>query len=201
MKIYFTRHGETIWNREDIIQGHLDSPLTKKGIDMAINMRKDAEKIKFDKVYSSDLNRAYETARLICPDKDIIKTSLLREIDVGSWSGKNFRDLEKIDPKLKEVYFEYPHRYNRRDGESFYELQDRIKKFFEKYIYGAEDENILLVTHGITIVAMLGIIKNTPVEKFWDNSLKRNGEFNIVEFKDGEFKILKLAPNKMSEGI
>lgn len=201
MRIYFTRHGETLWNKLDKIQGHLDSPLTEEGIKMAKKMREEAKRINFDKVYSSDLNRAYETANLIVPDKKIIKTELLREINVGTWSGRDFKDLKKIDPVLYDMYFKNPKKYNRIDGENFYELRDRVKKFFEKYIYNAKDEKVLIVAHGITIVAMLGIIKNTPIEDFWENSIKRNGEFNIVDYKDGNFKIIKLAPYKNSDSI
>lgn len=194
MKIYFTRHGETLWNRQDIIQGWMDSPLTEEGIKMARVLHEKAKNISFDAVYSSDLKRAYDTAKIICPAQHIVKTRLLREINVGYWSGKPFREVAKKDPYLHKKYFESPKRYNRIDGESFYDLRRRVNYFFQKAVYHSEDENILIVSHGITIIAMFSIMENIPVEHFWDNRVRRNAEFNIAQFQDGKFTILKKAP-------
>lgn len=194
MKIYFTRHGQTLWNRQDIVQGWLDSPLTEEGISMAKQLREQAKQISFDAVYSSDLMRAYHTAKLICPDTYVERTKLLREIDVGYWSGKPFREISKIDPYLHKLYFQQPGRYNRVDGESFYDLQRRVEEFLEKAVYHSQEENILVVSHGITIIALFSIMENVPMERFWDNRVRRNAQFNIAEYKEGKFTILQKAP-------
>ncbi|WP_071026358.1 histidine phosphatase family protein [Peptoniphilus raoultii] len=194
MDIYFVRHGETLWNKNDIIQGHLDSPLTEKGREMAKILRKKSKDLKFTKVYSSDLGRAYETAKLICPSKPIIKTELLREIDVGSWSGKNFKDIEKEDPILYYNYFKRPEIYNRIDGESFYDLNARVKKFFDGALNENQRENILIVSHGITIVSIFNLMEKKSVKDFWYNRVRRNAEFNIARYEKGEFTIIKKAP-------
>ncbi|MDO5715499.1 MAG: histidine phosphatase family protein [Tissierellia bacterium] len=194
MKIYFTRHGETEWNRKDIIQGWKDSPLTEEGIAMARELAVKAKNIPFDHVYSSDLKRAYHTAKIICPHRRIIRTRLLREIDVGYWSGKHFKDVQHRDPALHRRYFENPKRYNRLDGESFYDLIKRVETFFQKAVYSSEDQNILVVSHGITMIAMFFIMEKLPMEQFWDNRVRRNAEFNVAEYKDGQFTILKKAP-------
>ena len=174
MRIYFTRHGETEWNRAGIIQGQDDSPLTEEGIEMGKILREKCKDIHFDAVYSSDLGRAYDTAKIICPDRHIIKTSLLREIDVGYWSGKNIKDVRREDRWLHSLYFDNPHKYNRIDGESLYDLRRRVEKFFEYAVYPELDKNILIVTHGVTIVAMYSIMENVPMEKFWINRVRRN---------------------------
>ncbi len=193
MNIYFTRHGETEWNKADKIQGWLDSPLTENGIEMGKKLQKEAENIKFDKVYSSDLNRAYETTKLIIPEQEIIKTELLREINVGNWSGHPFKDAEKLNPEAYDLYFNHPEKYIREDGESFYDLVNRVEKFFEDYIYNSDDENILIVSHGITIIAIFNLMENISIDKFWTNRVRRNGEFNIANYSDGKFEIIKKA--------
>lgn len=201
MRIYFTRHGETEWNKLGIIQGQLDSSLTKEGIDMGLRLREKSKDLHFDKVYSSDLGRAYDTAKLICPDREIIKTPLLREIDVGSWSGKNIKDVKASDEILYKKYFEEPENYYRPDGESIYDLKNRVEKFFEENIYNSEDENILIVTHGVTIVAIYSLMENIPIEDFWSNRVRRNGEFNIADYENGKFKIIKKAPKNPVDSI
>jgi len=201
MRIYFTRHGETEWNKKDIIQGQLDSHLTEKGIEMGIDLREKSKDICFDKIYSSDLGRAYDTAKLIAGDREIIKTPFLREIDVGSWSSHSIHDVKENDKELYFNYFNHPDIYDRKDGESIRDLLDRVEKFFEKAIYPEEDENILIVAHGVTIVAMFNIMEKIPIKDFWKNRVRRNGEFNIADYKDGEFKIIKKAPKNPVDSI
>lgn len=193
MNIYFTRHGETEWNKADKIQGWLDSPLTENGVEMGKNLSEIAKDIKFDSIYSSDLGRAYNTAKLIVPEREIIKTPLLREIDVGSWSGHPFSEAKDIDPKAYDLYFNKPDKYIREDGEDFYQLNNRVNKFFEEYVYNSKDENILIVSHGITIISIFNIMENIPIEKFWTNRVRRNGEFNIAKYENGKFEIIKKA--------
>ncbi|MBP2024947.1 histidine phosphatase family protein [Peptoniphilus stercorisuis] len=193
MNIYFTRHGETQWNKSDKIQGWLDSPLTDKGVEMGKELSEIAKDINFDNIYSSDLNRAYNTAKLIVPEREVIKTELLREIDVGAWSGHPFSEAEKIDKKAYDLYFNNPGEYRRDDGEDFYQLTKRVEDFFEKYVYNSSDENILIVSHGITIIAMFNIMENVPIEKFWTNRVRRNGEFNIAKYENNKFEIIKKA--------
>ena len=193
MNIYFTRHGETEWNEIGKIQGWLDSPLTSNGIKMGKNMAEEVKNINFDSVYSSDLNRAFETAKLIVPGSEIITTELLKEIDVASWSGNLFTECEKIDKEAYDLYFNHPEKYKRDDGETFYDLTHRVERFFEKYVYNSDDENILIVSHGITIIAMFNIMENIPIEKFWTNRVRRNGEFNIAKYEDGKFTVVKKA--------
>lgn len=201
MRIYFTRHGETEWNKLGIIQGQLDSALTSEGIEMGRRLGEMSKDLNFDRVYSSDLGRAYDTARLICPDREIIKTPLLREIDVGSWSGKNIKDVKVEDEVLYKKYFEDPKNYKRPDGESIHDLRDRVEKFFEEAVYPNEDENILIVTHGVTIVAIYSLMENIPIEDFWSNRVRRNGEFNIADCEDGTFKIIRKAPKNPVDSI
>lgn len=201
MRIYFTRHGETEWNKLNIIQGQDDSPLTKEGIEMGKALHEKSKNIHFDAIYSSDLGRAYDTAKLICPNRHIIKTSLLREIDVGYWSGKNIKDVKISDRWLHKLYFNKPHRYNRIDGESLYDLRKRVEKFFELAIYPELDNTILVVAHGVTIVAMFSIMEDIPMENFWINRVRRNGEFNIADYHNGKFEIIKKAPQNPVDSI
>lgn len=192
MKIYLTRHSETQWNVKKINQGILDSQLTEDGIKMA----KDLSLIKsnFNKVFSSDLQRAIISAKIIAPESEIIKTKLLREIDVGSWSGKNLERIKIEDKDLYEKYFYNPGQYQRKDGESLWDLMERVKNFFEEFIIGKSYEDVLIVTHGVTLCGILNYIEGIDVNNFWDNRVRRNASYNIIDYKNGEFNIIKKAP-------
>ncbi|NJM15105.1 MAG: histidine phosphatase family protein [Bacteroidales bacterium] len=65
MEIYIIRHGETIWNTQNRIQGQQDSPLTATGIEQAENVGKRLQGIHFNILYSSDLPRAMRTSEII----------------------------------------------------------------------------------------------------------------------------------------
>lgn len=67
--------------------------------------------------------------------------------------------------------------------------------------YNSDDENILIVSHGITIIAMFTIMENIEIKNFWQNRVRRNAEFNIAEYKDSKFTILKKAPLNLVNNI
>ncbi len=85
--IYIVRHGQTDWNVEGIYQGRIDIPLNKTGIEQAKRTREKLRGIKFDKVFSSPLKRAFETAQIIC-DNPIIKDDRIIERCNGELEGK-----------------------------------------------------------------------------------------------------------------
>jgi probable phosphoglycerate mutase len=88
LTIYVTRHGQTIFNLMDRVQGISDGVLTERGVTGAVNMGKGLKDVKFAAVYSSDLNRASETARLAMEQNTATK----------KWTVEEF-------PELREVSF------------------------------------------------------------------------------------------------
>jgi len=153
LKIYITRHGQNKDNLSGILNGHRDEPLTEKGIEQA---REIASKIKearitFDAVYTSPLQRAYETARIISDTIHSVlpeKISLLIERDFGIMTGKNISDIEKLcAPHIIKTdlitYF-----LNPEGAETFSDLLSRGGLVLEKIQTKHKDGNVLLVTHG-----------------------------------------------------
>ena len=71
LQIFIVRHGETEWNLQDKMQGHENSPLTENGIAQAISLRKKLPLEKISAIYSSDLGRCKETAKVIAANTGI----------------------------------------------------------------------------------------------------------------------------------
>lgn len=119
--IYIVRHVQTDWNKEGRYQGRIDVDLNSEGVSQAIKIRDKLADIKFDKVFSSPLKRAYKTARIIC-DNDIITDYRLIERCNGKLEGKLKNEIkEKID-------FNDP--FNTVMGiESIIDFRNRIKSF------------------------------------------------------------------------
>jgi probable phosphoglycerate mutase len=93
LTIYVVRHGQTIFNLMDRVQGISDGILTEKGITGAVNMGKGLRDVPFSAVYSSDLKRAIETARLAMEQNratkawTVIEKPELREVSFGIFEG------------------------------------------------------------------------------------------------------------------
>lgn len=141
-KIYFCRHGQTVWNVENKICGAIDSPLTEKGYQQALDL---AQKIKesnlsIDKIYYSPLSRAKNTALTISKVTHIpaYECSALMEQNFGKWESTP-RDGQKF--KLAKMNFIDSF----EGGESMFHVVARIYRLLEEC--QKEEDTILLVAH------------------------------------------------------
>jgi len=153
LNIYIARHGQDEDNLNGILNGRRDKPLTGEGIKQAEFVGYEIKKaeIKFDKIYSSPLERALKTAQIISsivdgPDPVIMDDLIEREF--GIMSGKHHSEIISIcSPKILQskdtTYFLEP------DGaETFPQLIGRAHKIIKNIKEENNDGNILLVTHG-----------------------------------------------------
>ena len=149
MIIYFIRHGETEWNKKEILQGHKDSPLTLKGKKDVENLGKILEKKKIEVIYTSDLGRCVQTAEIINKRLKIklVKTKKLRERDYGSLNGKPNKEIRKV-LDLSNLDEKAP------EGESFNQLKKRVINFL-KLLNKEKFKRILVVTHDEALRAIL----------------------------------------------
>lgn len=152
-KIYLARHGQDKDNEMGILNGHRDMPLTAIGLDQAnqVSLKIKDSKIHFDKVYSSPLQRAYQTAKTITDCLQIDspeKIDLLIERDFGIMTGKSTKDITELcAPDILQTdtitYFLSP-----EGAETFPQLIDRATKLLEFIKSKHHEQSILLVTHG-----------------------------------------------------
>lgn len=165
--LYIVRHGETVWNTQDKMQGVKDSPLTDKGRAHAERMGVKLKELGtgFSTLYTSDLGRALETADLINISLgiDIQADERLRERNMGVFEGHSWdyvRENYKDDFKL---LISEDDDYKIPEGESRREYKDKVISFMEYAAEHHEGENILAVTHRGFINFFLRIILNIPL--------------------------------------
>lgn len=197
--LYFIRHGETEANRDNILQGHCDYPLTDKGRNEGKNVGIALANIHFSKVYSSDLKRASDTCTLLLSNSqtnsDISRievTQLLREISFG------VREALPKETTVEQAKIIVAKKLGIPVGEvvdtaeKSIEVRNRQQNFIDKLIelpLNDELNNILLVTHGGYIRAFLRDfclvqdmekIKNCSISKI---RLKINKSDKTFEFE------------------
>ena len=138
MKIYIVRHGQTDYNVNGRYGGRLNVPLNENGIEEAYKVKEKLKGIKFDKIYSSPLKRAYLTAKII-RDENIIKDDRIIERSNGKLEGKLKSEIHDV------IDFNDPNE-KRYDIESIVDFRNRIKSFLDD-VTNTDDGNILIVTH------------------------------------------------------
>ncbi|QTW18848.1 histidine phosphatase family protein [Comamonas kerstersii] len=150
-RIIAIRHGETAWNVDARIQGHLDIPLNDTGLWQAERAGAALADERLDAIYSSDLQRALSTAQAVgqttgCP---VQPDAGLRERCFGSFEGRTFKEVEAEQP-------EQALRWRKRDpdfvpdggGESLAMLRSRIQHTVDRLASQHMGGQIALVAHG-----------------------------------------------------
>lgn len=173
MRIFLIRHGQSEANKDNIIQGHMDSSLSDIGREQAKTTGEKLleSKIVFDSVYSSDLSRAKETAKIITKVlgvKDIVFDERLREMYLGDFEGKNSKELtEEENAFLNSCWDDHDIRVP--NGETTNEFKHRIKDIFNEIIASGEnDSTILVVAHGGSLYHILQSTLNIlPKNQAW----------------------------------
>ena len=161
MKLYFVRHGRTVWNLEGRFQGASgDSPLLSESIDILKQLGQYLNEIHFDTIYSSDLPRAVKSAEIIqsqlqtpCPLKSIPD---LREWQLGKLEGLKIATLNAIYPQQIKAFRSNLAQFDTKmfEAESLYSTTQRTIQFI-KSLKESPAERILIVGHGANLTASL----------------------------------------------
>ena len=152
LELWLIRHGETDWNRERRTQGHSHNPLSALGVKQARRLAQRLENESFDCVYSSDLERALQTANTVFPDRSIIQDARLREIGRGILEGST--DAERTEEQRELLRHVRGDRLLRRPpgGENFQDVLDRVGAWLADL---PQQGKVIAFTHGGVIHAAL----------------------------------------------
>ncbi len=195
MKFYVFRHGQTDWNKETRIQGHSNIPLNSQGREQAKELSKILEKLDLEIIYSSDLDRAYETAQIACEklDIEIIKDKNLREAHFGDAEGLLLDQIiEKFGSDLWEKFMKvdidhldicFPHGETRRDSII------RMRGVIDRIITEGKFSRVGISTHGGVVRNLLGsYILEKGKTKTVDIPIPNCVVYEL-EFRDSDFYV------------
>lgn len=183
-KLILIRHGQTDMNKDQLYYGRLDVPINETGKEQAENTRKNLVELEidYDKIYSSPMKRAYETAEIVnYKNLEIEKDDELREMDFGIFEGLSYKEIIKKYPEEMEKLKKDWKIYSYATGENPFMLQKRALKFLEKI---DKNKNNMVVTHWGIICTLLSFLFSSELEGYWKYQVK-NGGIVIIEFADG----------------
>jgi 2,3-bisphosphoglycerate-dependent phosphoglycerate mutase len=190
--IIFIRHGLTDWNAERRWQGHLDIPLNEQGIAQALALAKRLKGWPIEALYSSDLNRAAQTAVILGDALGLapILKQTWRERDVGDFQGLTLENIKSQFPDLFQDMIQGI--INPPRGEGNNDLYLRAKSALEELVDNHPGEMVAVVSHGALLHIMLLHVLGLPLMDFGRVSLSGNTGISIVEANNGRLRLTRL---------
>ena len=179
IRLVLVRHGLSSFNAKGLIQGRTDdSLLTDEGYDQARKAGEALSKINFDKIYSSPLVRAAETAKTIKKtfnkEQNIVFDDNLLEVDLSEWSGLKIDEIKKKFPEIYPIWKNDPENLilKRNDNktykpiqELFFQATNFVEDFLKIYL-DKNDANILVVGHNAILRCLILSLLGKPKQGF-----------------------------------
>ena len=202
--ILLIRHGQSEWNKLNLFTGFKNIELSEQGIEEANKAGQNFKNldIKFNIVFTSELKRAQETAKIILQnlgqwdflnnEGKIISNINLNERDYGDLTGLNKKETaekfgEEQVHKWRRGYSDQP-----PNGESLEDVVRRVTKYFEKAIKPAiqsnENDNILIAAHGNSLRALLIVMNIYEPHNINSVELSTGVPIHVI-LKDNKFSI------------
>lgn len=158
MRLIMMRHGETIWNAQQRLQGHDNAPLSARGRAQALAFRDLLRELRPKAVVSSDLGRCRETVALIgFPNAPA--DPRLRELNMGEWTGRSKPDLIAQYPK--EYWAWRAGSHHPAGGECWHDFRARVEQALREWLARANGD-LLAVVHSGVIRAALSAFLELP---------------------------------------
>lgn len=162
---YIIRHGETDFNRSGRYQGQSDVPMNPEGRRQCRALADRMARAELDIIYSSDLARAQECARIIACGRTVALDPRLREIDVGRVVGLDAQEIAEREPAFWAAFQQERDRTPFPGGESALDVRRRaleaVSAIHERY----PDGRVAVVTHGGLITMLVAEVLSLPLSQ------------------------------------
>ena len=184
-RLVLIRHGETCYNKENRYCGISDPELNKTGIYQAESLARRIRALKVERVYSSSLKRAIQTARILFGGSTIEQSPDFSELNFGIFEGLRYKEILQ---KYKDHYSSWTADLMHGripEGETLAEVFDRVRSGLLRLLSHNKNGVVALVTHGGPIRALLCDALNLGMDSFWLIE-QHNAALNIVDYTEAQ---------------
>ncbi|MDE2599640.1 MAG: histidine phosphatase family protein [Rhodocyclaceae bacterium] len=189
-RVCIVRHGETDWNAERRIQGQIDIPLNATGREQARAAAQGLAEQSFAALYSSDLQRAYDTATAA---SELLGLPVQPEPGLRERHYGEFQGLTQDEIKARADYERYINRETNfafGNGESLCAFAERIKRTLNRLAQRHVGTDILLFAHGGVLDVIYRIATHRPLETARDFPIP-NAALNWIEIGNPDWQLLE----------
>ena len=192
---FLLRHGETIYQTDlnkltyPASNPKSETPpirLTKKGKEKIKALSPKIKKLKIDLIFSSDFQRANETAEILAKELGlkIIFDKRLREVNLGIFQGKPREELFQAfpEPRIKERFYK-----KLKNGESWLDVRKRMLKFIREIDRKYKGKRVLIISHGDPLWLLEGVTRGSSDDQLIKGKIQRK------TIKTGELRKIKLT--------
>ena len=192
-KILLVRHGQSEANQLGIFAGHYDIELTKLGCEQAKCTAKFIKQnYKVDKIYASDLKRAFKTAEYIAEEfgLEVIPEKNFREISAGKWEAVKFDHITKLYSDDYNVWRNDIGNSRCTDGESAKELAKRVCDTIKIVAEENEGKTIVVGTHATPVRVAKCVFDGYSFDNMMDIPWASNASVTELTYNDGVFTVV-----------
>ena len=190
-KIFLIRHAEAEGNLYRRMHGHYNGLVTSKGHIQIELLKKRFEDIPVDAVYSSDLQRAKDTAAAIYEPQNLrINTSdQLREVKMGVWEEKTWGTSTYYAPVMHNYFNHDPEKWHVEGGEDYHNVRRRMYEYISRAAKKHDSETIAVVSHGFAIRAFICEIKDIKSHEVDKLPYCDNTAVTLLRYENDEFDV------------
>lgn len=191
---YFVRHGETEWNAGNRLCGRADVPLSAVGRSQAAELATRLRNLPPGAVYSSPLQRALKTARIIATASNLepVLDARLAELNYGEWEGKTYAEVIEQDPAFYHAWDADPGAVAPPGGESGQEALDRVTPLLEELGARHARGHIVVVSHKTVSRLVVCHITGIPPSEYRRRLSMENAAVNIIERSNQGWRVVLL---------
>ncbi len=183
-RVFLIRHAETSVTAEDRFAGLRDLPLTARGREHASGLATRLKGFRLDAVYSSPLQRALETARILAEPHALAVTVIgdLRELDQGHWEGMTRAEVERQFPEEYAAYERDPLDFKPQGGETGRAVVERAVPAILALVRAHPDQTIGVVSHKATNRLLVAYFIGIDLRRYRDRLGQRPACLNVLDF-------------------
>ena len=198
-RLILIRHGETLWNQQKKYCGFTDIGLNEKGKKQARQLSKRLAKLKIHKIYSSDMKRTLQCAKIAFKHIPPVALTELREMNFGIFEGLTYQEIMNNYSKVYQRWLNNPVNLIIPKGESLNNLADRVRKAIAKILFNNKNKTVVVITHAGPIRVILCDILKLGLKEIFKIE-PNSASISIIGFSKRKGKIRLLNDTSYLNG-